>query len=253
MINQESPYNILSVKKTMRIIEILASKNGEVLVTDLAKALDIHMSSADRYLLTLQTLGYVEKDEFTGRFRLTDKLLVLGKSLVVSHPLTVRYLDVMHTLAYEFNLTTHIMAFSGMNTVTLHKDLQLRNMAVNNAFFDHTRYHYCSAPGKLLLSTLPEEGLKEYFAHTKLIRFTKNTLTTEEDIRTELQFIRECGYSVNDGEWQLNSLTISFPLCVHGKIKGAMSIISDSDEKDKMLNPDTLEYIKRRTREPKQI
>lgn len=242
--------NISSAEKTLRVVELLAESNGRLSVADIAKALDVHISSADRYLLTLQKLGYAEKDLMTGRFRLTDKLLGLNSMLVANHPLTVRYLDIMHTLAYEFNTTAHIMAFYGMETITLHKDLQMQDMAVNGAFFARTRYHYCSAPGKLLLSTLSEEELCEYFRHTNLIRFTKTTLTTEESIRANIALIRKRGYSVSDGEWMRGALTISFPLRVSGEIKGAMSIITETENTDRILAPETIEHIKELLIEP---
>ena len=106
-------YNIASVEKTIRLIELLAETNGELSVLQIAKRLDTHASSADRFLITLQNLGYVDKREQIGKYRLTDRLLKIASNLIVSHPLTVRYLDVMHTLAYNLNATTHIMAFTG--------------------------------------------------------------------------------------------------------------------------------------------
>lgn len=127
-------YNIASVEKTIRLIELLAETNGELSVLQIAKRLDTHASSEDRFL-TLQNLGYVDKREPIGKYRLTDRLLKIASNLIVSHPLTVRYLDVMHTLAYNLNATTHIMAFYGLSTITLHKDLQTQNISYNNAFF----------------------------------------------------------------------------------------------------------------------
>lgn len=90
-------YNIASVEKTIRLIELLAETNGELSVLQIAKRLDTHASSADRFLITLQNLGYVDKCEQIGKYRLTDRLLKIASNLIVSHPLTVRYLDVMHT------------------------------------------------------------------------------------------------------------------------------------------------------------
>ena len=173
-------YNIASVEKTIRLIELLAETNGELSVLQIAKRLDTHASSADRFLITLQNLGYVDKCEQIGKYRLTDRLLKIASNLIVRHPLTVRYLDVMHTLAYNLNATTHIMAFYGLSTITLHKDLQTQNISYNNAFFDPKRQHYCSAPGKLLLSTLPEEQLSEYLSGLKFIKYTSTTITSEK-------------------------------------------------------------------------
>lgn len=243
-------YNITSAEKTVRLIELLAWSDGQLTVSEIAKRLYTHTSSADRYLLTLQNLGYVEKDPLTDRFRLADKIIQLNSTLIASHPLTKLYLDTMHTLAYEFDTTAHIMAFVGSSTVTLHKDLQTHNLAFNNAFFDPKRYNYCSAPGKLLLSILSEEELKKYFSKAKFIKFTEATLTSEEAVRKDIQKIRERGYSIHNGEWLPGNLTIAFPLTVKGKIRGAISLMCDISMKDKMLNQETIDYIKSKLIEP---
>ena len=243
-------YNIASVEKTTRLIELLAETNGELSVLQIAKRLDTPSSSAERFLITLQNLGYVEKDEHTGKYRLTDRLLKIASNLITNHPLTVRYLDVMHTLAYNFKATTHIMAFYDLSTITIHKDLQTQNISYNNAFFDPKRQHYCSAPGKLLLSTLSEKSLSEYLSNMKFIKYTNKTIVSEKALRENLELIRELGYSVHDEEWLSGCLTIAFPLRVHGQIKGAMSVMCSIDRKDEMLSQRTLEGIKRMLAEP---
>ena len=242
-------YSIASAEKTMRLIEILSQSNSSMSVSEIASILDTHTSSADRYLLTLQDMGYVEKDS-AGRFVLSDKMLYTNNSIIAKHPLTARYLDIMHTLAYEFDTTTHIMSFFGCSTIVLHKDLQTHNMSFNNAFFDPTRYYYCSAPGKLMLSTLSEKELQAYFRETKFIRFNKKTLSSEAAVREDLERIRRRGYSIHDEEWLSGNLTLSFPLRVNGEIKGAMSLMCDIDRKAEMLSQQTIERIKNMLVEP---
>ncbi len=243
-------YSISSADKTLKLIEILTEGQRNYSVSEIARRLDTHVSSADRFLLTLEGLGYVERDQITGKFRLSDKLIDISNRIVVSHPLTVRYLDTMHTLAYDFDTTTHIMAFWGMKTVTLHKDLQTHNLSFNNAFFDPKRYHYCSGPGKLLLSTLSEEKLAQYFSTVKFIRFTPKTMTSETEVRKNLDLIRNVGYSVHDEEWLPGNLTIAFPLRVHGEIRGALSLMCDIGMKEKMLSESVISLIKERLKEP---
>ena len=153
---------ISSAEKTIDLIELLAESGGTLTVSGIAKKLKMHVSSADRYLLTLQSRGYVNKDSRTGLFRLNETLISLSDLLVANHPLTRMYLDTMHTLAYIYNTTTHIAAFNNREAIYLHKDLQTQNMSYNRAFFDKTRYLYCSAPGKLLLSTYSDEELADY-------------------------------------------------------------------------------------------
>lgn len=72
------------------------------------------------------------------------------------------------------------MAFYDLSTITIHKDLQTQNISYNNAFFDPKRQHYCSAPGKLFLSTLSEKSLSEYLSNMKFIKYTNKTIVSRE-------------------------------------------------------------------------
>ena len=247
----EKDSNIISsAGKMLELLELLAHNNGKLSVSQIAKRMNIHVSSADRYMLTLQSAGFLEKDPDSGHFRLNEEIIHLGDHVSQSHPLTVKYLDTMHTLAYLFNTTAHIMAFHNHETITLHKDLQTQNMAFNNAFYDPTRYYYCSAPGKMLLSTYTDEELEDYLSNTKIIIFTKTTLSTPDAIREEIQRVKQQGYSIHDEEWLTGNLTISFPLRVNGVIRGAMSLMCDIDRKQEMLAESTINRIKRMVREP---
>lgn len=247
---QETASVISSAEKTLELLELLAQNNGRISISEIAKRMNIHVSSADRYMLTLQKSGFVEKNPVSGLFHLNEKIIALADLVSQSHPLTKKYLNTMHTLAYQYNTTTHIMAFHNKTTITLHKDLQTQNMSFNNAFYDPTRYYYCSGPGKLLLSTFTDQELDDYLRRTRIIIFTKNTLPTPDAIREEIRRIRVRGYSYHDEEWLPGNLTLSFPLRVNGEIRGAMSLMCDIDRKAEMLSEQTIHSIMDMVREP---
>ncbi len=166
--------------------------------------------------------------------------------MLVKHPFSHKYLDLMHTLAYKYNMTTHISVFFGFYNIIIHKETLVQNLDMNYAFFDPKRHHYCSAPGKLLLSTLSEPELKVYFEHAKLIKFNKTTLATEEEIRKELEKIKKVGFSTHNEEFLLGNFTISFPLWLDGKVKGAFSFMCPISEKAKIYNQKAINDIKTR-------
>lgn len=236
-------YSVASVEKVMKIIEILAAESKGLRVNQISQKVDAHPSSVDRFLITLDNLGYTKKDK-NNYYYLTEKFFILSNALLVRHPFTEKYLDLMHTLAYKYNMTTHISVFFDFYNVIIHKETLVQNMDMNYAFFDPKRHHYCSAPGKLLLSTLSEEKLKSYFDRTTFIKFNKTTLSSEEEIRQELAKIRKNGFSVHNEEFLLGNFTISFPLKVDGVIKGAFSFMCPISEKSKIYNPQDIKYIK---------
>ncbi len=241
---------ISSAEKTLELIELLAEAGGSLTVSEMARRLNMHVSSVSRYLRTFQSKGYVIKDSQTGMFALNEAFISLANTLVENHPLTKMYLDTMHTLAYKYAATTHIMAFRNHQCITLHKDLRIPNMGYNKAFFDKTRYFYCSAPGKMLLSTYTDKDLDEYLDNTRIIIFTNHTLSSKAAIKEEIRKVRELGYSLHDEEWLTGNLTISFPLTVNGKTCGAMSLMCDIERKEEMLSPATIADIKLMCKEP---
>ncbi len=237
------PYSVASVEKVMRIIEILAADDQGLKISQISEKLDSHPSSVDRFLITLQNLGYTDKDA-SGRYHLTEKIFLLSNLMLVKHPFSHKYLDLMHTLAYKYNMTTHISVFFGFYNIIIHKETLVQNLDMNYAFFDPKRHHYCSAPGKLLLSTLSEPELKVYFEQAKLIKFNKTTLATEEEIRKELEKIKKVGFSTHNEEFLLGNFTISFPLWLDGKVKGAFSFMCPISEKAKIYNQKAINDIK---------
>ncbi|NLW78340.1 MAG: IclR family transcriptional regulator [Ruminococcaceae bacterium] len=239
-------YNIQSAEKTLHILELLAGGSGQLTVSQIAEKLDAHVSGVTRFLRTLQTMGYVEKDPATGRYGLTDQLFLLSDRLLVRHPLTEHYLNIMYTYAHQFNMTTHISSFFGQNMVTLHKDTRLYNITLNQAFFDPKRYLYCSAPGRLLLAGLPPEALDAYFQTAVLIKYQPKTLATEPEIRAELEQTRARGYAINDEEYIAGTYTISFPLRVAGAVRGALSFVCYVQDKHTISSPIAIRDIQTR-------
>lgn len=237
-------YSVASVEKTFKIVEHLSKNNGKLHVSEIADSVDCSVSSVNRFLITMQQMGYVNKDEKTNKYYLTAKLYAIANNIVLQHPFTIKYLDLLYSLSYEYHMTTHIIVFCGFQAIVLHKNNIVQSIDLNNAFFDPKRHHYCSAPGKLLLSTLSEKDLSDYFKKATIIKFHKNTLSTEEEIRKNLEKIRKVGYSTYNEEWQIGSFAISFPLKIHGEIKGAFTFMCEIKDKDKIYNRDTIDNIK---------
>ncbi len=237
-------YSVASVEKTFKIIELLSKNNGKLHISEIAESVDCHVSSVNRFLITMQQMGYVDKDEKSNKYYLTDKIGVITNNIVTQHPFTIKYLDLLYSLSYEYYMTTHIMAFCGFQAIVLHKNTIVQSVALNNAFFDPKRHHYCSAPGKLLLSTLSEKDLSAYFKKANIIKFHEKTLSTEEQVRKNLEKIKKVGFSIHDEEWLLGNFTISFPLKLDGKVKGAFSFMCEIKDKDKIYNNNAVSSIK---------
>ena len=61
---------VRSVDRAAALLLALGDAQGEAGVTELARRLGLHKSTASRLLATLQKRGLVEQDEETGKYRL---------------------------------------------------------------------------------------------------------------------------------------------------------------------------------------
>jgi IclR family pca regulon transcriptional regulator len=71
---------------------------------------------------------------------------------------------------------------------------------------------YVSTPGRLLLAHLPPAELAEYLSSTTLRRFTRHTVTSKSAVRDQVNRIREQGYAVGRGEFELGVYAIAVPV-----------------------------------------
>ena len=68
-------YSVPNLERALHILEIIADRPGGMTMSETAAALKIPRNSAFSILTTLLTHQYVLREEATGRFRLSGKLL----------------------------------------------------------------------------------------------------------------------------------------------------------------------------------
>src|SRR5688572_7224694 len=82
-----SRQNVQSVDRAVRILTMLAEKQFPMGVAELASRLKLSTTSVHRMLSTLVTVGWVEQNTRTSRYRLGTKLLGVGASGLITHPI----------------------------------------------------------------------------------------------------------------------------------------------------------------------
>ena len=71
---------------------------------------------------------------------------------------------------------------------------------------------HCTASGKLFLAYLPATELDAILSQP-LTAYTDNTITCPEDLRKQLEKIREQGYAVDYEEFELGICAVAAPIC----------------------------------------
>lgn len=230
--------NIEAVSKTLRIIEILAAHGGDLTVTQIAKMLDCSVSSADRFLHTLQNAGYVVKNEYTNRYELSFSLYAVGSRYVQNNYMVRALIPVAHAVSRKYDISVNINAMAGTSPILLFKVSRFYNKDLD-FFSGEQAPAYCTSSGKAILSTYTPRQLDEYFSKVELIAYQEQELS-EEKLREELKTIRRCGYAVCQEEYVSGVFSISFPVKDRNSKVFAFTLIMNKSDRSRIQRPEVL-------------
>lgn len=99
---------IQSVKRTMEILLYIAQNGNKVRLQDVAHHLQVEKTTAHHFLKSLLELGYVEQDDVTPRYQLTDKVRMLMPPDVSIHLLKQRFKPILQQITERTGETSYL-------------------------------------------------------------------------------------------------------------------------------------------------
>ncbi len=208
--------------KALQALEIIAGSTSPLSVQDLAKKLSSDKTTAYRMLLTLQSSGFVVRDEVTKRYSLSYKVVSLSRNLLAENEVTKLILNALRELVSVTYETFHYSVLNGNQTVLV---LRVKGNQLVNVDFqigDCSPLH-CTAIGKVVLAFQDVRFLEEVIA-SGLPKMASNTITDPDELRLELNRIRSQGYAIDDHEFSDNMRCIAVPIFEgSGRVSGGIS------------------------------
>lgn len=205
----------------LRILAALEEREGAG-VTELADHLGIAKSTVHNHLSTLHDAGFVTKAD--GEYNLGLRFLDLGESArrqwegteLIDEKVTMLAEETDERVQFiveEHGKGTFLYRATGSQAVPT--DTHIGKRIPLNA----------AASGKAILANLPDDRVREIAENGKFERRTEQTTTEYEELRPELDRIRERGYAVNREETTDGLYAVGAP--VHrpdGSVLGALSV-----------------------------
>ena len=214
-----------SVAKAMAILEVIG-RHKALTGTKINDLLGLHRSTTYRLLDTLRQLKYVRKDEYSGLFVLTPKILKLASAVTERQDISAAarpFLEQLHDKTQE---TVHLAILDERELVYLDKLESTRNLRV--VMSSQKGLHaplYCTGIGKILLAWMDDADFEEYLGSTVFTKFTDYTLTDAEAIRREVEEIRIRGYALDREEHELGVFCVAAPIKgARGRVAAALSV-----------------------------
>jgi IclR family KDG regulon transcriptional repressor len=213
-----------SVSKALSLLEAFSPEQPQITLSELARRIGSHKSSAFRLLATLEAHGFVEKIPVGHGYRLGWKLAELTGRLLARYELRELAAPQMEQLAEKTGEIVHLSILDGSEIVYLEKKGRSQPLTVSTPIGGRSPAH-ASAMGKALLAGLDEVELERTLAGSRLQRFTPTTITDRRRLIRELAAIRSQGYALDNEETFPGIRCVAAPLRDRvGRVVAALSV-----------------------------
>src|ERR687887_124701 len=150
-----------SLERGLAILSAFRSRQPLLGSSELAREVGLTRSTAHRYIATLATLGYLEQDPGTRKYRLGPRVLDLGFSAINSMELREISAPHLRRLSDETGHTVNLAILDGTDIVYIERCRSPRQGQREidlNLHVGSRLPAYCTSLGKVLLAFLDEEA-----------------------------------------------------------------------------------------------
>jgi DNA-binding IclR family transcriptional regulator len=201
-------YAVRAVARVLDILDLLQDSSEGTSLLDVSKAVRLPRSSTYRYLSTLESRGYVQRDPTTGLYSFgLAFLLSHGRHLEV---VAARARPVMEELRDLLGETINLGVLDGHRVVYL--EILESNKAVRLAARrgDRDPIH-STGLGKAIASLMSDEEITAILTVEGMPRRTSKTITDRAEFLRELNDVRVRGYAIDRGENEEGGRCVAVP------------------------------------------
>ncbi len=188
-----------STDRTLAILEVLSDSTGGLTVAEMTRELGVPQNSIFRITSTLHQRGYLHRRESDKRFVLSNRLFDLARPKVNEKSLVVCAYEALKALRDRCGETVQLLVRSESKGVVLEQVTGRHAVKVMGEVGLRVPLYSC-APGKAILSRLPDDELDAWLDGQRLKKFTATTLATRKALEADLALARQRGYAVDVAE-----------------------------------------------------
>ncbi len=204
-----NPDFVLSLARGLQVIEAFHDSLGGLTVSELAKATRLSRAAVRRLLITLETLGYVQRAG--SAFALTSRILRLGFSFIGSNSLARLAGPVLEQLSASIDESCSVSILDGGDIVYIARSAPKRVMRIDLGVGSRLPA-YCTSMGRVLLAALPAADLKSCLSKAELQPLTPKTNCNRRRLAAIVRGVRADGYALVDEELELGLRSIAVPV-----------------------------------------
>ena len=206
--SREDPLTVQSVEKAFRVLTAFDGAHPTMGLTQLAAAVDLDKSAAQRFTHTLMKLGYLRKDPDTKRFELTAKTLDIGYHYTRANLLVERALPYLLHLSKTTEETINLTVQDDTEIIFVSRFMS-RHVLKNDVIIGTRMPAYCTSNGIAILSRLPRDQARDILKRSDLRAFTPHTTFRMGDLLKKLDLSAARGYATAFEEFYHGDLSVA--------------------------------------------
>jgi IclR family pca regulon transcriptional regulator len=204
-----------SLERGLAVLCTFTPDRPVVGISELSRELGLTRSTTHRYVATLATLGFLEQDDATRKYRLGPRVLDLGFATLGSMGLREIAAPHLRRLADATGHTSNLAIRDDTDVILIDRVRGRPGRYHHLEFALHVGSRipaYCSATGKALLAFLPAPDLDRILDRIDLVQRGPRTLTDRGALLADLERVRRTNIAVNDEELESALRSIAAPV-----------------------------------------
>ncbi|CAG0969326.1 HTH-type transcriptional regulator XynR [Anaerolineales bacterium] len=235
-----SEYNVRAVERALQILECFDNEHAERGISEIAQAVELHKATAHRIVTTLVNYGYLERAEDGQKYRLGLELTNLGFKVIHRMDLRREAIPYMKQLVEQWDETCDLSVFDRGSILYIEVVRGSRALTVAAAVGQRLPIH-CTASGKLFLTHLPPEEQNSILSKP-LASYTASTVTSPDEIRKEMEVIRNQGYAIDKEGFEVGVCAVAAP--IYNRRGNVIAVIGSPSPTSRMTPERTGEMAK---------
>ena len=213
-----------SLEKGLKILSLFNGDTPVLTQSQIARTLNLNMTSTYRYVNTLEELGYLTKDAATKEIRPGILCLMFCNNLLQATNRLRLIRETVDRVHRENNISIDVALVVDDTLKRLYHREAEETLTYSLPDNSQNCLHN-TALGKAYLSCLPENEMQDKVAKLVMTAKTDKTIVAKEKLLAELRIAKIRGYATADEEYLSGLLAIGAPLIdpASNKAVGAVS------------------------------
>jgi IclR family pca regulon transcriptional regulator len=247
-------YFVPGLSRGLRVLEILASAETPMTLSQIARAMELSRSSAFRLVYTLRQMEFLKEGEQANTYALGARVLNLGFAYLNQQQITTIARPHLAALRDVTGVSTHLSVLEGQDVLYLGSH-QARSGFVSNMSTGTRTQAYASAIGWCLLGALSRDELEAFCDDVTFEIFTQHTPLSYDQLQMRVDQVCEQGFIVSKGFRDAGGSSVAVPVRdQRGVIVACVNISGpdsgfDFDRLDRFYIPETQSAALRISRE----